>query len=279
MKKEIILTTISTEENLVYHITQDGVFPAIPITVDIDNLQSGDKLVRVWSEQQITFKENNRNDSLKAVVELKKQAAKQEVPVVLNDVQGGKLEIVCKANIDPRVGDNMVITSKTSVFKILGTQPNKEQVHSALNLPYLSAVVYLKSQFMQFTKDGTPTFDKGWGMYRIENPSAIQIWSWKENIASAKFDFEIRKKRVSEYPAQLRASNPELYKKLPDFTEKQIELEALQSYGSGLYYIPKQATITRKWVWVRNPKDDGYADKCLAILANVSQGKFPEGWN
>lgn len=279
MKNEIIISTITAEENKVYNITQDAVFPAIPITATIDNLVSGDKLVRVWSEQLITYKANGRNDSLKAEGELKKQAQKQDVPIVLNEIRGGKLEILCKATIDPRAGNNVTITSKTLSFTIIGTQPNKEMVRSALNHPYLSVVVYLKSQFVQFTKDGAPTFNKGWGIYRIENPTSIQIWSWKENAARARADFETRKKKLAEYPAHLRTTNPTEFKDLPDFTEKQLDLETLQSYGTGMYHIPKRTGVSRRWQWVKNTEDDGYAEKCLAILAEVARGKFPEGWN
>lgn len=279
MKNEIILTTISTEENKVYYITDAAVFPTIPITANIDNLVSGDRLLRVWSEQTMTYKENGRVDNVKKEGELIKQAQKQDVPVVINDVRGGKFEVICKATIDPRVGDNFTIVSKVLTFTILGTQPSKELIRTALVHPYLSAVVYLKSQFVQFLTDGKPSFVNGFGLYRIEQPTATQIWNWKENASHAITDFEQRKKTASEYPVQLRASNPELYKNLPDFTAKQIDTEALQSYGTGMYYIPKQAPITRKWSWVRNPKDDGYADKCIAILAEVAQGKFPEGWN
>lgn len=279
MDYQIILGDITSSGNAPYYISAEGLFPKIPVTVNIDNLQDGDKIVRFWTEQSIAFQENGRNDKYKNEADLLKQAARQNVPMCINEIRGGQFSLVCKVTIDPRVGSNITLVSKQLNYAILGTQPKKEDVRKALDHVYLHPIIYLKSRFEQFKSDGKPNFINGWGISQITNPSATQIWNWKENIQVANNDFQERRKLAASYPESLRKEDPEYYKGLPDFSEKELDLETLQSYGSGLYHLPKRNALTRKWSWIKSSTNDGFAAKCLEILKNVAGGKLPEGWN
>lgn len=275
----IEINGIGTLNDTTFLISEDAVFPVITLRVFVKNPREGDRITQLVSKETVRYKLNGRNDLAEGQTVLRNQLSPQEFNLSIDKFLGGDLNVTLNAKGKDRFGNALIFEITPYAGKILAIQPNKEKVRKVLVHPYLSAIVYLKSQFEQFLTDGNPAYVNGFGLYRIAQATVPQIWSWKENAAYANADFEQRKKTAAAYPAELRASNPTLYKNLPDFTEKQVELEALQSYGTGMYFIPKQATITRKWSWIRNPKDDGYADKCLAILADVAQGKFPTGWN
>ena len=279
MDNEIVLNLLSDDNKNIYYISETGEFPVISPWVTLDNLASGDKLVRVWSEQTITFNENGRNDKHYKEVELLKQAQRQTIPIVLSELRGGRLDILCKATIDPRVGSNVTVVSKTITFTIWGRQPVKEKVRKELIHPYLSAFVYLKTKFNHFSTDGRPNCLVGWGIYGIEKPTPSQVWSWKEGVQVANADYEKQKKAASEYPAKLRATNPAEYKRIPDFNEEQLNLEALQAFGHGMYHVPRRSGILGKWSWVKNTDNDNLAERALTVLKRVSQGDIPDGWD
>ena len=280
MESEILINNgIQGEERAVYFISQDAVFPQLRPTCYIENLQQGDQILRVWSEQSLLYNGNDRNDLWNTVVELLEQAQEQIIPVPVPDVRGGTLFIKCLATIKDKFNRTRTISSQVVPHTILAKQPVKKYIRAQLKSDYLHAVVYKRSAFEQFTMDGEPIFDNGVGLYRISKPSVSEIWNWKLNAETANTDFEKRKVIASQIPEKYRNEDPDLYKGLPDFTLKQIELEALQSYGTGSYHIPKKSGLSRKWHWVKGTQNDDYADACLNLLKEVSAGKPPVGWD
>lgn len=280
MKTEILIDNgIQGEQTTNYFISEEAVFPLIKPTCNIENLQQGDRILRVWSEESLLYNGNGRNDLWSGVAELAKQPQVQVIPIVVPDIRGGALSIKCFATIKDRFNVTRTISSQVLLFKILAKQPIKKNTRTLLKPDYLQAVVYKRSAFEQFTAQGDPIFQNGVGLYRIASPTVAEIWNWKSNAATALADFENRKTIASQIPANLRTENPDLYKNLPDFTLQQIELEALQSYGKGNYHIPKRSGLSRNWKWVIGAPNDGFADSCLALLKDVASGKLPVGWD
>lgn len=270
---------IQGEQNLSYYISEDAVFPSLKPTCNIENLQQGDRILRVWSEQSLLYNGNGRNDLWSGVAELAKQAQEQVIPIAVPDVRGGAFSLKCFATIKDRFNVTRTIASQVVPYVILAQQPVKKNIRTPLKSDYLQAVVYKRSAFEQFTRQGEPVFQNGVGLYRVASPTVAEIWNWKSNAATALADFENRKTIASQIPAKYRTDNPDLYENLPDFTAPQIELEALQSYGTGPYYVPKRSGLSRKWKWVIGAPNDGFADSCLALLKEVAAGKLPVGWD
>lgn len=274
----IVLEGIQGQQNESFYISENAVFPEIKPTCTIDNLQSGDRIQRAWAALKVSYTANGRNDLWNATVELLKQAATQTIPVKLPELRGGTLSVQCFATIKDSAGRTHTISSNVYTTSILAKQPIKKNVREILKHNYLHAVVFKRSAFEQFAKDGNPVFNKGFGIYRIANPSAVAIWNWKTNASVANTDFEQRIKTASLLPEKLRTENPDEYNGLPDFTPLQTELQALQSYGTGNYYKPDK-NIFGNWKWEKSTANDGYADSCLLLLKDVSGGKLPVGWD
>jgi len=279
MKEEILIKAEIkfVEDN--YYISEEGVFPDLKPTCVIENMQSGEKLIRVWCEQSLVYSGNGRNDSWSRVVELLEQTQTQTIPIGVTDVRGGLLSIKCFVTLKDRANRTVTVSSNVITFTILAKQPVKKNVRNLLNHKYLQVAVYQRSAFEQFTASGEPVFDKGFGLYRIVNPTVAEIWNWKVNAENAITDFKNRMQTVSTLPEKLRTEDPVLYKGLPDFTVDQLELETLQSYGEGGYHVPKKSGIIKKWKWVNGAQNDGFADKCLVILKAISVGNMPIGWD
>lgn len=280
METEIFIGNgVQGEQIVTNFISEEAVFPLLQPSCYIQNLQRGDRILRVWCEQSMVYTNNGRNDIWNLVVELVEQVQTQIIPVPIPDVRGGQISIKCFVTIKDSSNRNRTISSEFILFNILAKQPIKKNVRTKLNSSYLEAVIYKRSAFEQFNNQGEPIFNNGVGLYRIITPSVAEIWDWKSNADAAITDFENRKKTVSQIPAKYRTDDPDLYKNLPDFTPKQVELEALQSYGAGTYYIPKRSGLSRNWKWISGGVNDGFADSCLALLKEVVAGNSPLGWD
>lgn len=280
METEIIIGgEIQGEQNLLFYISDEALFPELKPTCNLENSQQGDKILRMWCDQSMQYISNGRNDLWSTAVELARQAQIQSIPIAVPDVRGGAFSIKCNATIKDRYNRTFTISSAVYTYTILAKQPAKKNVRTLLTTDYLKAIIYKRSAFEQFTPQGEPIFKNGVGLYQIQNPSIAEIWNWKSNAAHAITDFENRKTMSSKIPEKYRTDNPELYKNLPDFTSQQIDLEALQSYGSGNYYTPKRSGLSRNWKWVSGAPNDGFADSCLVLLKEVASGKLPVGWD
>lgn len=280
MEAEILIGNgLEGEQTENYFISEDVTFPLIKPTCNIGNFQSGDKIIKIWSDQVIIYNENNRNDSWSGAVDLLKQPQNQIIPIVVPDIRGGLLSVKCSAVIKDKFGRTYSITSNIVTFKILAKQPVKKNIRKLIDSDYLQIIIYKRSAFEQFNANGEPINNKGFGLYQILNPTVAEIWNWKMNVENAVRDFEVRKNLVAKIPGKYRTDDPVLYKGLPDFNDDELALETLQSYGIGNYHIPKKSGLSRKWKWQAGATNDGFAEGCLQLLKEILSGKIPVGWD
>lgn len=277
----VLLSTKIAEAASNDYISEEGVFPTCGSSVEILNMHPGDRLIRVWCEQSMVYTGNGRNDTWNAVVELLEQAQTQNVPVAVPDVRGGTLTLHFFATIkDSSNRTRLVVGDEALIFTIVARQPTKPRVRTELDHKYLNALIYLLSAFEPFNANGEPAYEGGgFGLFRLKHPTVAELWNWKVSAETAKKDFERRKETADKIPEQLRTDEAVLYKGLPDFTTSQLELEALQSYTDGMYHKPEKSGFPKKWKWVTGATNDGFADECLGILADVAAGNPPLGWN
>lgn len=262
------------------YITDQAVFPLLKKSVEIKNLPKGDKLVRVWVETTIGYAKNGRKDTWKGVIELLEQTKLQYFTIAPKEVRGGLLSWKAKATVKVKSTSKIItIASKVLTLNIAGTQPINQDVRNFVEIRNLKVILYKMSAFQQFTKAGEPSFSNGFGIFRLRKPSATEIWNWKLNATNAVKEYQTRRAITAFIPEKYRNENPLLYKGLPDFSNEELETETLQSYGKGIYYIPKKTGSARGWSWEKSGQNDNYADECMTILNNVVAGNPPVGWD
>jgi hypothetical protein len=106
------------------------------------------------------------------------------------DFYGGKVTVTVVARTQKGKTDS----AKVSPFSIVGTQPAKNQILSAIGTSpwYLQRMAKHESGLTQFKSDGQPllntTGDGGVGIFQItgRNQTAQDVWNWKHNIKSGK---------------------------------------------------------------------------------------------
>jgi hypothetical protein len=262
-----------------YYITEDALFKPVPLRVDIENLERGDTILRVWVEVTLSYTDHGRNDVVKVPMELEK-ITHQFFEVQFPEIRGGTMRINAWATIRTRYGQTFTVSDPNPYTASIAAQsPATQKVRDYCRNDHLSVVLYQRSKFRQFADNGQPLYNNGWGLYQLNQPTAEQIWNWKKNADVALADYAKRKEAASKIPATLRTQNPAEYEKLPDFDEEELALETLQSYGTGTYHKPKKSGLFGRWKWEPSGENDGFAKKCTDILKAVQNNKPPEGWN
>lgn len=254
----------------------DPLSPEVDFTAD---RPSTIRIHRVWVDATITYNENGRSDTISKSGEGQLIFGKQRVTIAFPETRGGTVTYIGHVTFQQRGYPVETKHSQPKSQKIIGLQPLKDNIRKYVADDLFSVVIFRRSAFEQFDVQGNPIFNNGFGLFRIPTPSAEQIWNWTKNVDFAKQDLEQRKTAANEIPARLRADDPVKYEGLPDFDKDQLLLMAVQSYGTGQYYKPEKSILTRKWKWVKDTNNDGFASKCEAIAKEVASGKFPPGWN
>ena len=177
--------------------------------------------------------------------------------VQFNELRAGKLSISVKA----RAPTGVVIMGERKDLKIVATNPRYKELTEALPSKVMRALTWHESRGRQFLANadggtgGCPLYsgDKlgGVGLMQLTRPAPTreQTWNWRANIAGGLALFETKKQTARAFPATYRQStdfrtlvaayNAERAKKklaaliitIPDFTEEQVELDALRGYN------------------------------------------------
>lgn len=237
------------------------------------------QISRVWTDFTISYSGNGRTDVFRSSMELRAAFGEQELFHSVPEIRGGTYQAIFYATVKYRGYSRWETESSGPSIRSIGAvSPAKARVRQYLNDVHLESVVYLRSRFIQFV-NGDPDFDSGFGLYRLKNPTAQEIWSWKQNADNARADFAARKTKAAQIPEDFRRQDPQTYAGLPDFTEEQITLEALQSYGSGSFFKPKRPNPQTEWTWTQNQANDGFGERCMTIVKRVAEGNEPPDWN
>lgn len=196
-----------------------------------------------------------------------------------NDIRGGVLQ--GQGNVLIRRPSGSTYWSGwqgINEMSIMGSNPDMLRVRDYIDLLPASVVAYLQSGLKMFSEDGQPDYKDGFGVARLTNPDAEQVWHWKKNSIEAKAQWMAQQTIMENYPKSLRESDPEKYKKLPDFKKKQLRLATYQAFSEGDYFIPVKRGwwFFKKWRWVKNDEVNGFADECLELQKSISAGKFPD---
>jgi hypothetical protein len=144
---------------------------------------------------------------------------------------------------------------------VLGKQPSKAAIANNINeavesytakseissdelVSTMKRIVTHESGDRNFiVDDGEPivSFDKGYGLTQITNPSPTfeQIWCWKENI----------KEGIKRFRGHL-INAKKMFLKYPKttYTLEMLQTEAISRWNGGVYYVLEGNS------WVRNPK-------------------------
>jgi hypothetical protein len=172
------------------------------------------------------------------------------------EIRGGRLTIRVRARVS---GGEMVAERKD--LRIIGTNPLYVQLTQALPSKVFRALVWHESrgrQFLGTANGGTaacPLYSAdrlgGVGLMQLTRPAPTreQTWNWRANITGGLALLEVKKQAARAYPAHYRQSaefqglvtawNADRAARklaaiqvgIPDFTDEQVELDALRGYN------------------------------------------------
>lgn len=140
-------------------------------------------------------------------------------------------------------------------------------------------LTYYFSRFIQFTPNGQHNYKDGFGLSKLKQPAAEELWNWKTNLLNLRNQFSQHFDKASRYPTFIRESQPEVYEGLIDLNDDQIYIEVFQSYSQGKYFKPVRNADSGLWQWVKNEQCDDLTLPIFQILKSIQLGTFPEGWN
>lgn len=225
------------------------------------------RLVEVGLSVTVTYTDNGRNDRHTFTKRWSGNACRVEIAEDMGGkILGGNIAVSATA----RLSDGRV-DSKGQTDSSFGNNPNNSDVRSAIGNPTYAVIAYDRSKFKQFGANGLPSFDKGFGVMRLEAPDAEQVWHWQRNVDGGKAVLDAAWTAARSYPEKMRKNG---YPRLPDFGEKETRLFALQSLISETYFVPN--ANGRQWIPNKNRSD--YADRLVGIEEAVAAGKPPADW-
>jgi len=222
-----------------------------------------------------------------------------ELTIPFTEIRGGMLSI--KVAVQVGTHDPVVTAELSSVngqpVRVLGTNPSRAQLHAALPTRALRLIIQTESGCRQFV-GGFPLFSQdnlgGVGLLQITRPtpSDDEVWDWRANVKAAIALFEEKLATARAFPRQVRASSnfevlvkkyntarkdageSELKIALPDFTQEQVELDAIRGYngyaGTDYFLGPKHLHEYR--VRLRDNPDSPLPDLVVREDANGSTG-------
>lgn len=224
-------------------------------------------LVEVNVESIVEYSDHGRNDSFRFTRQWTGAQCAVEIVENYNGMfLGGKIttNVAVKAS-------NGQTGGKQDIQFFIGTNPENKTVRDVIaNLTY-SVVAFDRSQFKQFATDGQPAFKDGFGVFALNAPNAEQVWNWRMNVAQGVMDINAQWAKAKAYPAKMRQTG---FPRLPDFTDRELKLFALQSLVGELYFVPNEG----KRQWIPNRQRSNYADRLVKIEKDVAEGRPPQGW-
>lgn len=225
------------------------------------------RLVEASLNVTVTYTDNGRNDRQTFTKNWSGNACKVELTEDMGGkIIGGNVAIAATG----RLSDGRVDTGGRADSSF-GNNPNNSDVRSVIGNPTYAVVAYDRSKFKQFGANGLPGFDKGFGVMRLEAPDAEQVWHWRRNVDGGKAVLDAAWAAARSYPEKMRKSG---YPKLPDFSERETRLFALQSLVSEAYFVPN----ANGRQWIPNKNRSNYADRLVEIEEAVASGKPPADW-
>lgn len=251
--------------------------PAMPgITLTAELADPGFSVLRIVYRLNVSYSGQGRNDRSRDYT----GEGGNNVRVNFGeDIRGGVMHGQARAQIRRPSGSSYWTGwQPVRPASILGRNPAPAAVRDHLDLLPATVIAYRRSGLRMFADNGQPDVLGGFGIARIANPSAEQVWHWKRNAEQAKADYLARREQAAAYPQSLRDSDPKKYRKLPDFTPEQLRMETYQSFSDGRYYVPKRKGLFgKRWKWVKRDDVNAYADECAALEKAIAAGRFPDG--
>lgn len=221
----------------------------------------------------ITFTEHGRADRSQTL-----SFATNSLPTTFNFgslIMGGMLTVQCVVHCR-RLSDGAIMNSPMgqAEYTILGDNPSKVAIKTALpDLP-LQVIAYMESRFRQFDNTSMPLFGppNGFGVMQLDTPrpTAQQVWSWKDNISGGMALYSIKKSQVSQHFQNIYSAHPEA----PKLTAEQFNLALYQFYNGGFYWDWDAASKSWKKVGVTS-----YGDAAMTVETAVRQGHPPGDWS
>lgn len=193
----------------------------------------------------------------------------------LGDVLGGTLTAKCIVHWrDPATGRTGLSSVGTQLFGILGDNPSKATVRTALGSLDLQVIAYKESRLKQFDNAGLPLWGppNGFGVMQLDNPrpTGRQLWDWKQNTSGAASLLATKKVEVGRHFDNIYTK----YKKAPKLTADQIRLSVYQYYNGGWYWDWDDTNS----IWVTSGPT-AYGDDAVRIERLVLAGTPPGDWN
>ena len=182
------------------------------------------------------------------------RTTKPELTIPFSKIRGGNLSIAVVARIGTQTLQAELTESGGKPLRVAGTNPSKSQLHLAIPSRALRLIVQNESSCRQFDS-GLPLFSRdnlgGVGLLQITSPppSDDEIWDWQANVRAAITLFAGKLAAARGFPRQVRtnarfvslarsynadrekAGKRALDIRLPDFTEEQVELDAIRGYN------------------------------------------------
>jgi len=184
---------------------------------------------------------------------------------ISNDVRGGNINLrITYAMTNGQNG------TETKSLAITGENPTKDQIRAEINNLTYAVVFHHLSNLEQF-KNGHPKLTRGFGVGALSAPNASDIWNWKRGVTLRKAGLDIAFSNAKNHPANMRNSG---FANLPDFTEEQVKLQALQYIVGQDYFIPNASGNG----WVEAKPRRPFADKIVQIEKDIQAGNPPNGW-
>lgn len=271
---------ITIQSDKVFEINAEAEYPEMSATVSLTTGHPRDRIQRVWAELKLSFNHEHFNYEINWEKELGAVREEQRFSLSPDQFAGGNLNF----RVGTRVkyfanGRTENVYSNWYNNSIIAIQPSKQRIRDQHTSIELQVLTFYFSQFIQFTQEGIPSYNNGFGLSKLSNPTVEELWNWKSNILNLRNQFNLRYEEAIRYPSVLRETQPEIYTGLPDLNEEQVYIEVFQSYGNGKYFSPVKNPDSETWIWAKNQDNDSFADPIIQILKSVTQGNFPEGWN
>jgi hypothetical protein len=183
-----------------------------------------------------------------------------------HEVRGGSFKGIAYYNLS-----NGESGSANMAGTLTGLNPSKDEVRNRVsNLTY-SVVMFLRTGLKQFNSNGRPFRSIGFGAGGVELPNAEQLWHWQKNVDLAELDLVAAFAESAKYPETMRNNG---FAKLPDFTQDEVKLQALQNLVGQTYFVPRR----NGQGWKPMSKRLSFADDVVKLENEIKSGNPPADW-
>jgi len=263
-----------------YEINAEAEYPQFFATISLSTGHPKDRILKLWAEIKLSYNHEHSNYNINWNVELPAQTGEQRFQILPNPLSGGRISLIGFVKVKGYLnGRTEIFRKEMETVDIIAKQPSKQKIREYYPNLEFQVLTYYFSRFLQFTPDGQPNYNDGFGLSKLKQPTVEELWNWKTNLLNLRDQFSQRFDEASRYPAFLRESQPDVYGDLPDFDDDQIYIEVYQSFGQGKYFKPIRNADSGLWQWVKNEDCDNFAYPILQILKAAQIGNFPEDWN